>query len=69
MARSFPPKKEMSQEERAAKRVDRLLELIDTDYSTLERECRVSHPQKRATLRRLIEQLEELDWCYEVVEN
>jgi hypothetical protein len=45
-------------------RQDRLWDLIDTDFATLQREDKVNHPQKSHTLSRLLTELEELKGLY-----
>lgn len=69
MAKSFGPSKEKQMRERAERRVERLWEVIDADFATLKRECKIEHPCKMQTLERIKEELEELEETYKALDN
>ena len=68
-AASFGPSEEQKRKQLAEREAERLWELIDTDFATLKRECKVSHPCKMQTLERLSVGLEQLKQAYLVAEG
>jgi hypothetical protein len=69
MAKSFGPSAKQKLKEQAERGVERLWELIESDFSTLKRECKIDHPCKMTTLGRIREQFDDLQCCYENIAN
>ena len=44
--------------------MERLWELIEADFATLKRECKIEHPCKMQTLERVREHFEDLEELY-----
>ena len=66
-SKSFGPSPEKIERERNERKEHRLWELIESDFSTLKRECKVDHPSKMETLGRLLAWLEDLACVYEAL--
>jgi hypothetical protein len=62
--RSFGLSPEQKEREKVKAEIERLWDLIDTDYDTLRRECKVYHPRKLETLDRLVRQLSRINALY-----
>jgi len=67
MRQSFGPSPEKKRKEQLERRVERLWELIEADFQTLKRECKIDHPCKMKTLARIREQFDSLQYDYEAL--
>jgi len=58
-----------SPEDIITQRVERLWELLDSDYATLKRESKIDHPMLLSTLERVRKELEEMQTAYETLKK
>lgn len=69
MAKSFGPSKEQQLRKQAEQEVKILWQLIEADFATLKRECKIDHPCKMQTLERIRQELSDLELTYLALEN
>lgn len=69
MVRSFGQPTKRTLREQAEHQAEKLWEIIEADFATLKRECKIDHPCKMQTLERIREELAELETIYRALAN